>query len=270
MENEEIALFNTTMNQLKLTILEHGHLHAGTDWTFYDLRSPFNRMYFVESGSGSIYSERNKLNLEGNYVYFVPLSEVFSYVCDGHLHMFYIHFRLELIPGYDVFSEMNQCLCIKAQDKVIQSLIQHATAMEVCDVLKCKGIFYTYLGLFAKKIHGYINEQIKLSGEDKDVYEYIHKNCYGDLRIKQIAQDFGMHPSTFSKGFKKRTGMTLKTYIDQKLIRKMQEQLLITEKTICTIAVEMHFSDEFHFSRYFKKHVGMSPSVYRERSNTFK
>ena len=202
MENFEFKSFNNIVNNINLTILEHGYLHTGMEWKFLNLKSPFNRMYFVIDGSGRISNEDNDLELTGGNVYLIPLEKTYDYVCDSTLHMFYIHFRVELIPGHDLFEDYYECADYPMDVTDVESLVQAAERTQVGDLIKCKGMFFSCIGRFIEPISSQLDEQMHLMGDYNKVYEYVKNNCYADLRIKDIASRFGMNVSTFSKGFK--------------------------------------------------------------------
>ena len=125
MKNREFESFNDIINGMKLTVLEHGYLEAGLDWQFYELSSPFNRMYFVLGGKGSIYNNMNQVPIKGGQVYSVPLGQTFNYVCDESLLMFYIHFRIESIAGQDLFEGYKYCVQHPMSVLEIQQLVHH-------------------------------------------------------------------------------------------------------------------------------------------------
>jgi len=52
------------------------------------------------------------------------------------------------------------------------------------------------------------------------------------------------------------------------LITEARAQLIVSNKTINQLAQEFHFSDQYAFSKFFKKHVGVTPSLFRERQST--
>lgn len=270
MINQEFKSFNDIINRMNLTLLEHGYLHAGEDWQFYDLASPFNRMYFVIEGNGRIYNEMNEVPIEGGRVYLIPMGETFNYVCDDNLVMFYFHFRIEMIAGNDLFDGYKYCVSAPMETAEMEIFIEKAKSRSVSDLMACKGMIYEKIARFIEPISEDIIDHVKLKGDYALVYEYVKNHCYANMRIKDIADYLRLNPSTLSKGFKNKTGMTLKSYIDGKLIEAAQERLLVTEETIKDIAYKLKFSDEFHFSRFFKRHVGLSPSVYRVRNNTYK
>lgn len=51
--------------------------------------------------------------------------------------------------------------------------------------------------------------------------------------------------------------------LQQRMMDEAKRQLLIAEKTISEISYELGFSDPSHFTKYFAKRSGMSPSAYR-------
>lgn len=79
------------------------------------------------------------------------------------------------------------------------------------------------------------------------------------------AEQLGFSPSAFSKKVKSQWGKTPTKLIQERVILEGKKLLHLTQKTIKEIAVDLHFDDEFYFSRYFKKEVGLSPTHYREK-----
>lgn len=57
---------------------------------------------------------------------------------------------------------------------------------------------------------------------------------------------------------------TLTALIAERLIIEAKRQLYLTAKPVKEIAFELGYTDEFYFSRVFKKNVGVSPLVFRE------
>ena len=74
-----------------------------------------------------------------------------------------------------------------------------------------------------------------------------------------------MHLSAnyFGDLIKKETGKTASEHIQTKLIDIAKEKVFDTGKTISEIAYELGFQYPQHFSRLFKKVVGVTPNEYR-------
>lgn len=58
---------------------------------------------------------------------------------------------------------------------------------------------------------------------------------------------------------------TLTALIAERLIIEAKRQLYLTAKPVKAIAFELGYVDEFYFSRFFKKNVGVSPQTFREK-----
>lgn len=79
------------------------------------------------------------------------------------------------------------------------------------------------------------------------------------------AQKLAMSLSSFSKKIKSQFGKTPTQLIQERVILEAKKLLHLTFKTVKEVAIELNFDDEFYFSRYFKKEVGLSPTHFREK-----
>jgi YesN/AraC family two-component response regulator len=62
---------------------------------------------------------------------------------------------------------------------------------------------------------------------------------------------------------KKETGMTAQRYIQNKVIDLSKQYVLDKELTLNQVAYKLGFQYPQHFTRLFKKEVGVTPSEYR-------
>jgi AraC family transcriptional regulator, transcriptional activator of pobA len=58
---------------------------------------------------------------------------------------------------------------------------------------------------------------------------------------------------------------TLTSLIAERLIIESKRELYLTSKPVKQIAFELGYEDEFYFSRFFKKNVGVSPQIFRDK-----
>ncbi len=93
--------------------------------------------------------------------------------------------------------------------------------------------------------------------------EYIHQHYTEELFISELAERFGMERRKFSYLFEKLTGLTPIQYVTEYRLGKAKELLRTSAYSIAKIAEQIGYPDSFYFSRVFKKHVGMPPSIYR-------
>lgn len=61
------------------------------------------------------------------------------------------------------------------------------------------------------------------------------------------------------------TGSTASDVIQQRLMLECRRRLIYLPMSIAAIAAELGFKDPAYFSRFFRKHCGMSPSEFRQR-----
>lgn len=113
--------------------------------------------------------------------------------------------------------------------------------------------------------------------KDGDTYDTYYDDIAGlqDLIekyfLKERASSFyasklALSTNTFSKKVKQQFGKTPTQLIKERVILEAKKMLHLTHKSIKEIAFELNFEDEFYFSRYFKKSVGLSPTHYREEA----
>ena len=99
------------------------------------------------------------------------------------------------------------------------------------------------------------------------IIHYVQANIYKPelLKAEQIANAFQISVNYLSEYFKKHTGETLQTYITNYKLRLVEARLIHSDMRINEIAFELHFTDESHLNRIFKKYKGISPSSYRKQ-----
>jgi AraC family transcriptional activator of pobA len=56
---------------------------------------------------------------------------------------------------------------------------------------------------------------------------------------------------------------TLSQLIADRIILEAKRELYLTDNAVKAIAYDLGFTDEFHFSRYFKRNIGISPQYFR-------
>ncbi len=95
--------------------------------------------------------------------------------------------------------------------------------------------------------------------------EYIDSNLCKTISTSTVAKAIQHNASYLSTLFSRDMGMTVTEYIEQQRIVIAKQLLTLTSKNIKEIACEIGYMDQNYFSRVFKKHIGLSPSTFRNK-----
>jgi AraC-like DNA-binding protein len=92
---------------------------------------------------------------------------------------------------------------------------------------------------------------------------YIDDNLKNDISLSLLSLNFGMDKFKFAKAFKYLCGMSPMNYVLMKRIFKAKG--MISKNTNLTaLAYEYNFTDMAHFSKQFKRFIGLSPRQFQK------
>ncbi|MDC7998384.1 AraC family transcriptional regulator [Gilvibacter sediminis] len=98
----------------------------------------------------------------------------------------------------------------------------------------------------------------------EDIETYIEQHIKENISLDQLASIANLNKYSFSRKFKDTTGITPVHYTLMKKVFHCKEtitkQCTLTEK-----AYEYNFTDISHFSKAFKKFVGVRPTTYQQK-----
>ncbi|BDD01923.1 AraC family transcriptional regulator [Persicobacter psychrovividus] len=98
----------------------------------------------------------------------------------------------------------------------------------------------------------------------KSAYRYIHENFKNDICLNDVADHLCMSASAFAHFFKKNTGFTFSSFINESRIAVACEMLQYGQQSISSICYEVGFQNLSYFNRVFKKIKGLSPLEFRQ------
>ncbi|HFE9685873.1 response regulator [Clostridium perfringens] len=170
-----------------------------------------------------------------------------------------------MLTAYDDFEFIHKVLVLGGSDYILKP-IKPDKIMEIVDNIIDK-VENKGIELGDKK---HIDEKYldsSLTNEEKivdKVSKYIDDNMDKMLKLEELASICNLSPGYFSRVFKKETGKTVITYINEKKVERAKKLLKESKEPIINISLDLGFDDCGYFIRVFKKITGLTPKAFRE------
>lgn len=253
---------------LRFQILDMGWINRPSQkWNFPANQSPFNRLYFVVGGDPWVKSVSRLARLAPGRTYLIPLNRRFDYGCDTRIEKFYVHFRLEYPPTFDLFDGTDEVLDLgKTPPGLAEKIFSLAKNPSPLRLAALESQLLDVLSSAPEPASKKSLVEWKLYERYRKVFEHIDLHLDAHLRVHDLAKLQNQPLPAFSRNFHKDFGVNVKTFLDERLARRAKEILLTTNKKVREVAGDLGFRDEFYFSRFFKRLQGQSPQNFREKS----
>lgn len=101
----------------------------------------------------------------------------------------------------------------------------------------------------------------------KRACERLAADLGGELPLAQIAAEFGLSVSHFSRAFRISTGLPPHQWLLRQRVRAAKQLMTVRDLSLSEIAVSAGFANQSHFTRVFSTVVGVSPGVWRRETH---
>lgn len=128
-------------------------------------------------------------------------------------------------------------------------------------------IFYNLVSLILLKLISGEGSQAKNKGNAgfENAFMALLNRHYKEKKSSEFySSSLNMSLNTFQRHVKSAFGKSVVELQNEKIIQEVKFQLSQTDKPIKEIAFDFNFSDESHFTHFFRNHIGISPSEYRK------
>lgn len=242
---------------------EPGH-HYGPIYRSYQL------IHFILSGKGMLEIDGQTFQLGAGDAFLIPSGKISYYAADPHDPWCYtwisflgIHSQMY---AYQLIGSSPQPYILHGLDtEKYRCLIAGILALEgtaTSRYFKGNSILLQVLGELFQDVSFDERNWGKSSVADEAKF-YLDVNYSENLRLKDVAHNFGVHPNYLTRVFHERFGVTPKQYLLDLKLQKARQLLCTTDLPVSVIAGSMGFEDAMAFSKLFKKSCGCSPSDYR-------
>jgi len=100
----------------------------------------------------------------------------------------------------------------------------------------------------------------------KRACERLDANLGGTLPLQQIAAEFDLSVSHFSRAFRISTGLPPHQWLLRQRVKAAQQLMTVRDLPLSEIAISVGFANQSHFTKVFSAQVGVSPATWRRGS----
>lgn len=109
-----------------------------------------------------------------------------------------------------------------------------------------------------------ISMRIEAHKRIETALQHINLNYNRPITLTEMGTVMYMAPASFSRFFKKASGLTFVEYLNNIRLHHALEDLLYTDKSLTSISMDHGFSNISVFNKVFKKIYGVSPSYFKK------
>ncbi|MCS3763148.1 helix-turn-helix domain-containing protein [Bradyrhizobium centrosematis] len=101
----------------------------------------------------------------------------------------------------------------------------------------------------------------------KRACERLESDLGGSFSLQQIAAEFDLSISHFSRAFRISTGLPPHQWLLHKRVKTAKQLLTVRDLPLSEIAISAGFANQSHFTRVFSSVVGVSPGAWRREKH---
>lgn len=263
-------------------------LFSFEDNSYFDhlQRNNYYSLIWVKEGSGKLKTDFSEYNFGANSLFSFTPYQPFMFLSNlikgiaiyFHSDFFCIHrHETEVTCNGVLFNNIYQMpfiLVDEPLENTLNKLIAQIKSEMQNPGLAQYELLISYMKIFLISASRSKTEQqpevIQSKKENREpvILQSLKESIEKDFKSKHTPNDYAVllniSPNALAKITKKHFNKTLTNLITERIIIEAKRELYLTNKPVKQIAYELGYSDEYYFSRFFKKNTDISPQVYRE------
>lgn len=266
-ETRHTLLYNSTSD---LSFYSAGYEECKPDYAYGPICRAYQLIHFVLQGTGELHIDNVTFELSQGDIFIIPAGKVAMYKASHKDPWTYTwisflgansHTYIEQLLSHKEKYVIKNKKCHKYLDLIYE--IINIQGNSTSQYLKANSIFLYVISLLFEDIQFDEDNWGKESIAD-EIKFYLDMNYQEKIKIKDVANIFGIHPNYLTRVFQNKFHVSPKYYLLDLKLKRASRLLVTTDYPIYLIANSLGFEDQLAFSRLFKKYYTISPTEYRK------
>lgn len=132
-------------------------------------------------------------------------------------------------------------------------------------------ILVAYLVAFLNKLNSIRPDDRSISSRSRKLealFNLIEQNFLKNRNVSFYAESLGVSTKKLNQILNEKLGYSLSVFIQRLLVLEAKRRLSLFDTNIFDVSHDLGFKDQAYFSRFFKKHTGMTPTEYKEQTTS--
>jgi AraC-like DNA-binding protein len=220
------------------------------------------------SGRRQVICRGRMHNLDPGEAWYLPANTPVERRCGETCEVVFFKFFCECLPGVDPLLDWKEreprrmCSIDVAEWRTWR---EGDKTLGIANILGLRGRLMWWMVQTIPELDEVISLHLARHSRFSEVFQHIEDHLGADLRLADLSDVHGGTPGAFAAAFTRSTGSSPKEYLQRRLNQEVIRWVMGSDLKMKDIAAKLRFSDEYYFSRFFKKCNGCSPMEYRER-----
>lgn len=271
-----LEVLDTLTNYIEINIKVCGDITHDKNWKEHDNKVDYD-IWIILDGELKIEIDKKEFLIKKNDVFFLSPNVIYqaSSVTES-CHFIYIHFdfvignNVKALESYQLEGPVYGSLIREEVEDVIKSYFSYKNK-ELLSFLSFRGYFTVLISKIMTILYQINSPALqhkrivsKPLAKLQPVLMYITRNINKPLGIKELADLMGVSEKYFISYFKNVIGTSPNKFIIKQKMSKALSYLYEGKYSIKEISRLVGYSDQYTFSKAFKKYYGIAPSLIKQ------
>lgn len=179
----------------------------------------------------------------------------------------------DLVTTEHIDASLDLERCLRYDDQVLSACMRNLAETAApgdrnrafCQDAAARRLIMRLLGV--QGVHA--DWQVDTSGFDKVTFrfliEYLDEHLQQTPSLSELARLVGLSPGHFAEKFRRTSGISVLRFLNRRRLQRALQVLQNPTLPLNTVASDLGFSSQSHFTRLFSRLTGMTPAKYQKQ-----